>query len=78
MLKCGISQQLNQIRAHKQYFSEKLPRWYKSATWLKGCCMLRVVIFATADSAHKKSWYARIGGVFDLVEAALKTIIYSF
>ena len=76
MLKYGISQQLNQIRAHKQYFSEKLPRWYKSATWLKG--MLRVVIFATADSGHKKSWYARIGGVFDLVEAALKTIIYSF
>ena len=74
MLKCGISQQLNQIRAHKQYFSEKLPRWYKSATWLKG--MLQEVIFATADSGHKKSWYARIGGV--LVEATLKTIIYSF
>ena len=33
--------------------------------------------FVTADSAHKKVG-ARIGGVFDLVEATSKTIIYSF
>ena len=35
MLKCGISQQLNQIRAHKQYFSEKLQRWYKTCHMVK-------------------------------------------
>ena len=75
MLKCGISQQLNQIRAHKQYFSEKLPSWYKSATWLKGCCMLRVVIFATADSARAHWWCFRLsrGDIEDYHLQFLKT-----
>ena len=49
MLKCGISKQLKQIRAHNQYFSEKLQRWYKT-------CHIVEQLWHAASGNFLNSW----------------------
>jgi hypothetical protein len=48
MLNCGISQQLNKIRAHRQYFSEKQQRGYKT------CHMVKQLLHAASGNFNRR------------------------